>query len=236
MKIIGNSVGAPMPRTDYMQEDPAKSDYLKGREVIARKLEEAVQAAQSAASETLPKTGGTMEGPLDMGGNGLTGLPDPAAQGDAASWGAVQGAVSAHAENQSNPHAVTAAQVGAVEMKKLWENASWNSDFTEQSVSIDAGDCDYIAIDYIVSTVGAHQMQICKVDATGVLCATFGTGNSGDVTGSTWYGAVRKFTVSATAVAFKKAFRNKINSTTATNDEWLKALIPIKIYGIKGVK
>lgn len=83
MKIVGHTVGIPMPRTDYTQEDPTRSDYLKGRDQLNRKLEEALQAAQNAASGTLSKTGGTMEGALAMDGHPITGLPDPAA-GDGA--------------------------------------------------------------------------------------------------------------------------------------------------------
>ena len=125
--------------------------------------------------------------------------------------------------------------LGAVSMKKLWENADPWGEFPEQSVSINASGYDYIAIDYMVSSIGAHQTQKCKVGETGVLSATFGTGDSGSVTGSTWYSVVRQFTVSATAVNFKNAYRNKRNSTTVTNDVWLKALLPHRIYGIKGV-
>ena len=37
MKIIGNTVGTTMPRTDFTQTDPKKADYLKGRDLIATK-------------------------------------------------------------------------------------------------------------------------------------------------------------------------------------------------------
>ena len=83
MKIIGNSVGAPVPRTDYSQTDPTRSDYLIGRELLEQKISAAAQAAQAAADKALPKTGGTMAGPIKMDGNKLTGLAEPLSATDA---------------------------------------------------------------------------------------------------------------------------------------------------------
>ena len=40
MKIVGNTVGTPMPRANYNQTDPAKADYIVGRENIASKADE----------------------------------------------------------------------------------------------------------------------------------------------------------------------------------------------------
>ena len=45
MKIRGNTVGTTMPRTNYEQTDPAKADYLRGKE----KLDESIANAQTAA-------------------------------------------------------------------------------------------------------------------------------------------------------------------------------------------
>ena len=49
MIIKGNTVGTPMPRTNYEQTDPSKADYLKGKNVLDQKIEEAKQAGLSAA-------------------------------------------------------------------------------------------------------------------------------------------------------------------------------------------
>lgn len=48
MKITGNTVGTPMPRTNYEQTDPAKADYLKGKEVLDKKIDNAQTAADNA--------------------------------------------------------------------------------------------------------------------------------------------------------------------------------------------
>ena len=32
MGIIGNTVGTPMPRSNFEQTDPKKASYIKGRE------------------------------------------------------------------------------------------------------------------------------------------------------------------------------------------------------------
>ena len=48
MIIRGNTVGTPMPRTNYEQTDPAKADYLKGKEVLDWKIEDAKTSADNA--------------------------------------------------------------------------------------------------------------------------------------------------------------------------------------------
>lgn len=237
MKIIGNAVGAPMPRTDYHQQDPTKSDYLVGREAIAQRVAEAVQAAQSAqsaASGTLPKTGGAMEGPIDMGGNALAGLPDPASDDEAASWGAVQGAVDAHAEEKDNPHDVTAAQTGAVEMKKLWENGSPNSDFAEQTIPLSLSGYQYVAIDYNPIGTYARKRTYCKPGEVCYLDAVGGS-SSGGIAGAYVNTVVRLATVSDSGIEFTKAVYSKQNSTTVTWTDRANYAIPVRIFGIKGV-
>ena len=94
MKIVGNTVGAINPRTNYEQTDPAKADYLKGKEVLDKKIDNAqttaddaktaADNAQTAAdnaqttadaakttaenitNDALHKAGGTMTGPLNV--------------------------------------------------------------------------------------------------------------------------------------------------------------------------
>ena len=48
MKIKGNTVGTTMPRTNYEQTDPKKADYLRGKNVLDQKIEEAKQAGTNA--------------------------------------------------------------------------------------------------------------------------------------------------------------------------------------------
>lgn len=57
MIIKGNTVGTPMPRTNYEQTDPSKADYLKGKDVLDQKIEEAKQAGLSAAGNAQSAAG-----------------------------------------------------------------------------------------------------------------------------------------------------------------------------------
>ena len=48
MKIQGNTVGTPMPRTDFNQANPAKADYLKGRDDLLQLIQDAKTAGNNA--------------------------------------------------------------------------------------------------------------------------------------------------------------------------------------------
>ena len=48
MIIKGNTVGTPMPRTDFNQENPTKADYLKGRENILTLIANAKASGDNA--------------------------------------------------------------------------------------------------------------------------------------------------------------------------------------------
>ena len=93
--------GESMPSTNYEQTDSTKADYLKGKDVLDQKIEAAQTAAdnaqtaadnaqtaadnaQTAANKMLPLSGGTMTGPIAMGGKRITGLAEPTAKTDAA--------------------------------------------------------------------------------------------------------------------------------------------------------
>ena len=79
MSIKGNTVGTPMPRTDWNQKDPKKADYLKGRD----DLEKAIGDAKKVADNALPKAGGAMTGNVSMGNHKVTDLSAPENDGDA---------------------------------------------------------------------------------------------------------------------------------------------------------
>lgn len=38
MKIIGNTVGTPLPKPNLMQSDPKKGDYVKGKEEFQKQI------------------------------------------------------------------------------------------------------------------------------------------------------------------------------------------------------
>ena len=48
MKIAGNTVGTPMPRTNYNQTDSTKADYLKGKPDLDKKIQDAQTSANNA--------------------------------------------------------------------------------------------------------------------------------------------------------------------------------------------
>lgn len=51
MIIKGNTVGTPMPRTDWNQTNPNKADYLKGRDDIEKLIQKAQKAADDNKKE-----------------------------------------------------------------------------------------------------------------------------------------------------------------------------------------
>lgn len=72
---------------------------------------------EEADARYLKLAGGTLTGAVDMGGNAVTNLPAPVNDGDAARKADVEtvtGNLTAHTGDTNNPHAVTAAQVGAL--------------------------------------------------------------------------------------------------------------------------
>lgn len=52
MKIKGNTVGTTMPRTNWEQKDPAKADYLKGRDALEMLIQNAQSTADDAALDS----------------------------------------------------------------------------------------------------------------------------------------------------------------------------------------
>lgn len=75
MSIMGNVVGLPGPQPDWNQEDSSRADYIRNKPDLEQLL--------GQGSGALSRTGGTMEGTLNMGGNTLTGLPEPENGSDA---------------------------------------------------------------------------------------------------------------------------------------------------------
>lgn len=72
---------------------------------------------EEADARYLKLAGGTLTGAVDMGGNAVTNLPAPVNDSDAARKADVEtvtGNLTAHTGDTNNPHAVTAAQVGAL--------------------------------------------------------------------------------------------------------------------------
>ena len=90
MKIRGNTVSTSGKRPDYSQSDPGKSDYILNKPDVEA-VKALAQEGKTLAEQALPKTGGTMTGPIAMGGNKMTGLGEPEDSGDAATKAYVDG-------------------------------------------------------------------------------------------------------------------------------------------------
>jgi hypothetical protein len=111
MKIMGNTVGTTMPRSDWAQTNPKAADFIRNKPDIpalqkaaadaqssannaktaadnaqrtANEAKNAAGNAQTTADNALPKAGGIMEGELAMGGFPITGVGDPSDGLDAA--------------------------------------------------------------------------------------------------------------------------------------------------------
>lgn len=82
MIIKGPTVGTPTPRTNYNQTDPAKADYLRGKDALDQKIEDAKKAGIDAANDA-----------NTAAANAKTVAND-------------------HIANTSNPHSVTKSQIG----------------------------------------------------------------------------------------------------------------------------
>lgn len=87
MNIFGNPVGNLAPRTDYEQTDPTKADYLQGRDVLDKKIQEAKDKAGQAAdaAEALGTTLASIPGAQQyftatLAGTGWTGTEAPYSQ------------------------------------------------------------------------------------------------------------------------------------------------------------
>lgn len=89
MIIKGNTVTTTVPRPDYAQTNPQKGDFIKN------KPDAAIEKAQKTADAALPKAGGTMAGPVDMGGNHINNIPEPTADHQAVNKGYVTTAIAA---------------------------------------------------------------------------------------------------------------------------------------------
>lgn len=247
MKIIGNTVGTTMPRTNYEQTDSTKADYLKGKEVLDQKIEAAKQAGVDAAGNA--QTDVTEHKDDKSNPHGVTaeqvGARPDTWMPNATDVGA---APASHPEDKNNPHGVTAEQVGArpdtwmptaeqvgaVEMKLLWTNASPGSTFAAQTVSLSLSGYAYVALDYRPLGTSLTKRQFCKVGEACLMDAV--SGNSGGGMSGTPYGIWRQAEVKTSGVVFTKAVKREIGNTSASITDDNGYMKPFRIFGIKGVK
>ena len=114
------------------------------------------------------------------------------------------------------------SESGGVELVMLWENASPNSAFADQTISLDLSDYGAIAV-FSTREIGETCGALSTFALVGGNGACIGLGNYGAITH-------RNFIVSQNGVTFDKAMATDKNGTKENG--WA---IPTIIYGIKGI-
>lgn len=112
-----------------------------------------------------------------------------------------------------------------VTMELLWENASPTSEFAAQTISVDTSGYEFFLIRYRISTGSAIRADfLISKDGT---YRTFIAGGS-SANGGIAYNIARDITITDSSIAFTVGSANAIDAAAV--------VIPIKIYGIKGVQ
>ena len=204
----------------------------------------------AAAIGALALTGGTMTGEMNMNGQKLTGLNDPTANSDAANKNYVDKAVknvdvSAKVDKSSVVNNFTTTAAGYVadaralktlsdsKMSKvlLWENASPDSDFLAQTISLNLSGYAEIHIVIGMSSNEKRNTYVCivKVGENSIM-------GSIDCT-STEFGRwlSRKAIITETSITFDDSYRIIVNHGTFSIEQKNNYSIPLRIYGIKEV-
>lgn len=117
----------------------------------------------------------------------------------------------------------TPEEIGALSMELLWENASPASNFPTQSVAVNASQYTMLCVEYAVQKEYPYAIStFAKYVEGGTLAAHFQWGGNGE------YGH-RSAIMTPSLLEFAPASANGLLSG---QDNWI---IPIRIYGIKGV-
>lgn len=76
--IFGNISTTTRTQSDYAQEDSTKADYINNKpDAAIKKAQDTADTAKATAEAALPKSGGSMTGTVDMGGNKVINVPNP---------------------------------------------------------------------------------------------------------------------------------------------------------------
>lgn len=186
-----------------------------------------------------PRKGLEMQDGINMNGQKITGLNTPVADDEAANKGYVD-------ENKVDKSRVvnnfTTTEEGFVadamalkvlndsktSIKPLWENASPSSQFAPQTISLDLSGYNLIVIEY-KRGYNLERTLFCIHNAIGNGVATDPQTN----TDSQLLLTSRLLTASTTGITFNAANRQYAGETKRTDNNGY--LIPVRIYGIKGV-
>lgn len=143
----------------------------------------------------------------------------------------MQATVAGHTETLNAHTEALEALQGAETKTLLWTNASPTSNFAAQTISLDLSGYDAVEIVCRYSTTDdARTRYICDVGGSSPMNWFYYTGTDGK------YMGVRSRTnmsASTTGVTFDTCMGKPVNSSTSTATDGY--IIPIEIYGIKGV-
>ena len=241
MKIAGNTVGTPMPRTNYEQTDPTKADYLKGKTELDQKIDNAQTAAnnakttadnaQTAADNAQTAAGnavdiamkkidrdGTsaMDADFDVGGHNIVNLADPVRDTDAVTKKFVEDVMK-----------------NKLSMELLWENASPASGFSEQTITFKDIGADLYEVHFTCGT--GERLNVLRIKPGEIGLVFAGSGSDDYATGAITF-FVRKITASTkTSISFSNNFYTNVYLSWTNWSTSSGMPVPIKVFGIKGV-
>lgn len=119
---------------------------------------------------------------------------------------------------------------GALAMELLWENASPSSDFAAQTIALDLSQIDVVKVVYKVMTTSDNEYTFeASVNRSSTIINFVNASFS-----STTQVSSRDLTINPDGIIFKDSLNKQITSSSATSTSNSR-IIPIKIYGVKGV-
>ena len=187
----------------------------------------------AADVKALPIDGGTMEGPVNMSGQKLSGLNAPTADDEAATKGYVDTNKVDKANVVNNfttteegfvadARALKVLNDSKLSMELLWENASPESSFPPQSIAVDLSEGDLVAISFKSFCVLAFKKGVNRVGFVNMYGPAIHAININ----------CRTFDICDNSIRFEDGYVFLYqNQTIELNNE---AAIPTEIYVIKG--
>lgn len=181
------------------------------------------------ASDKVSKAGDIMAGQLDMNTNKIIGLGTPTDSADAANKAYVDakvGSIDVSQQLGTLSNQLSAKIDKKVEFVKIWENASPSSAFTTQTVTI-PGASAYPAI-IVFTSEGSMIAKQNDVSHNMLSCDR-------DRTGNQWWLRSRTVRFTGDDVWFNGCKTQGVKSGGVTFEDDDQFIIPLCIYGIKGM-
>lgn len=208
MIIKGNTVGTTMPKTNYEQTDRTKADYLKGKDLLDEKIQAAQTAAdnaQTAAANKVDKSQIVNTYLSEEEGR----VPD--------------------ARALKRLHDKLDDKFNIV---RLWQNASPESTFDNQTVKVTASPYNVFIIRFkLCSSYSKYAYGIGVKNNYGWLSAAMGSaGTAGAHTALAW----REFAINSSgSIVFYDAHKdgNSLVDAPIEDNDWI---VPDGIYGVSG--